>query len=279
MMHDWRSCTSVPTSLQRRRHLERLRQAGEKGVDLGVDHRQVDLADAEHRVAEREHVGAVDVGHRARGDGAHVAAHQLDADRRARARRGRAPAAARACGRRPPAAAPGPSGAARRLSSATVRGVKPETDSGTDARTSRGSPPPVGGDSVGRPRPRASAAGDRRRASAPAPRSARSKSERRRAACRAACVAAAAGQHLFVHAARAAALGEHRLDRRDAAERLLGEAPGVGDGAHQLAVDVDRAAAHAGDDAGELDARVLGADQDDVLLGQEVAHHRRRPGS
>ena len=94
--------------VQRRRHLERLRQAGEEGVDLGVDHRQVDLADAEQRVAERQHAAAVDVGDGAGRDRAHVAAHQLDADRRARARRGPRPAVP-ACGRRPPAAAPGPS--------------------------------------------------------------------------------------------------------------------------------------------------------------------------
>ena len=82
------------------------------------------------------------------------------------------------------------------------------------------------------------------------------------------------GEDLLARAARPRALGEHGLDRRHAAERLLGEAPRVGDGAHQLAVDVDRAAAHAGDDSAVLDARVLGADQDDVLLGQEVSHHR-----
>jgi hypothetical protein len=67
--------------VQRRRHLERLGQAGEERVDRGVDHRQVDLADAEQRVAEGEHAAAVHVGDGAGRDGAHVAAHQLDADR------------------------------------------------------------------------------------------------------------------------------------------------------------------------------------------------------
>jgi hypothetical protein len=60
-------------------------------VNLGVDQRQVDLADAEQRVAEAEHAAAVDVRDGPGRDGAHVAAHQLDADRRARldAARGR----------------------------------------------------------------------------------------------------------------------------------------------------------------------------------------------
>ncbi len=43
----------------------------------------------------------------------------------------------------------------------------------------------------------------------------------------------------------------HLVDRRDAGDRLLARTRrGVGDGADQPAVDVDRAAAHAGDDAG-----------------------------
>ena len=70
--------------VQRRRHLEGLRQAGEERVDLRVDEGQVDLADAEQRVAEREHAAPVDVGDGAGRDGAHVTAHQLDADRRSR---------------------------------------------------------------------------------------------------------------------------------------------------------------------------------------------------
>src|SRR5665213_4627806 len=51
-----------PDLVERRRHLERLAQAGEKGVDLGVDQRKVELADAEQRVAEGQHVVAVHVG-------------------------------------------------------------------------------------------------------------------------------------------------------------------------------------------------------------------------
>ena len=43
----------------------------------------------------------------------------------------------------------------------------------------------------------------------------------------------------------------HLVDRRDAGDRFLREAAeGVGDGADEAAVDVDRAAAHSGDDAG-----------------------------
>src|SRR4029079_16895217 len=79
----------------------------------------------------------------------------------------------------------------------------------------------------------------------------------------------AVGEDFLARAARTRALGQHRLDRRDAAQRLLREAPRVGDRADQLAFDVDGAAAHAGDDAAVLDARILGANQDYVLLPPE----------
>ena len=100
MMHDWRSCTSVPTSFSGDDILNDCARLGRKAWICGVDHRQVDLADAEQRVAERQHAAAVDVGDGAGRDRAHVAAHQLDADRRARldvarGRRTRLAAAAR----------------------------------------------------------------------------------------------------------------------------------------------------------------------------------------
>src|SRR5204863_3839720 len=77
-------------------------------------------------------------------------------------------------------------------------------------------------------------------------------------------------EHFLARSARALPLGQHALDRRDAAERLLREAPGVSDRADQLAVDVDRAAAHAGADAAVLDAGIPGAHQAHAPRRQEV---------
>ena len=57
-MHDGRSCTTAPDLDQRRGQLERVRLAGDEGVHLAGDQRQVHLADAEHRVAEGDHAVA-----------------------------------------------------------------------------------------------------------------------------------------------------------------------------------------------------------------------------
>ena len=62
----------------------------------------------------------------------------------------------------------------------------------------------------------------------------------------------------------------HLAERRDAGDRLLAEGPGVGDGAEQLAVDVDRAAAHAGDDAGLVQVQAGQPAQDQVAAGAGV---------
>ena len=218
-----------------------------------------------------------DVGDGAGGDGAHVAAHQLDADRRA----GLDVAGGRRPGLRPPPACSGtrPVGRSSSASSATVRGVKPRPTAAPTRACRRGSPLAGAGADGRQAQPARQRVGrpDAACASASAPRMRRRDAQPPRRPGASLLRRPPSAKHLVRHAARAAPLGQHRLDRRDAAERLLGEAPGVGDRAHQLAVDVDRAAAHAGDDAGELDARILGADQDDVLLGQEVPHHRDDP--
>jgi hypothetical protein len=66
-------------------------------------------------------------------------------------------------------------------------------------------------------------------------------------------------------------LVEHALDRRDAGDRLRAEDPAVGVGADHLAVQVDRAAAHARDDVRRVEARVVRRlDQDEILVGPEV---------
>ena len=69
--------------------------------------------------------------------------------------------------------------------------------------------------------------------------------------------------------------GEHLLDRRDPGDGLLGEAEAVGDGADELAVDIDGAAAHAADDAGRFEAAALEPGQDDVALGRGSCPGRR----
>ncbi len=72
--------------------------------------------------------------------------------------------------------------------------------------------------------------------------------------------------------------GEHRLDRRHAADGLVEEAPAVGDRADELAAHVDRAAAHAADDPRlALDHGAGGdLDEDQVLaevgLGEDTEH-------
>ncbi len=67
---------------------------------------------------------------------------------------------------------------------------------------------------------------------------------------------------------------EHLLDRGHAADRLLGEiADTEGECAHQFAVNVNRAAAHAGDHARVFGLLPAEAHQDDVALGAvDVAH-------
>ena len=77
---------------------------------------------------------------------------------------------------------------------------------------------------------------------------------------------------------------EHQLDRGDAADRVGREhAEAQGDRAHQLAVDVDRAAAHAAGDVG-ADCLAAHLGEDDVLLRppgvlpQADDFHRHRLG-
>ena len=76
------------------------------------------------------------------------------------------------------------------------------------------------------------------------------------------------GQH--VGPIRQRADVEHVRDRREPAERILVESPAVGQRADQLALDEDRAAAHATDDAAVQQARVVRLEQHCVLPGQVV---------
>ncbi len=69
---------------------------------------------------------------------------------------------------------------------------------------------------------------------------------------------------------RRAVDGEHLRDGSDAGDRFLAELPNsVGQCAQQLAVDVDRAAAHACDHSGVLWFGALETRQDHILTGAE----------
>ena len=57
--------------------------------------------------------------------------------------------------------------------------------------------------------------------------------------------------------------GQHLADRRDPGDRLLGIGESVGNGPQDLAVDIDGAAAHAGDDAAPDQGRMAGQPGDD----------------
>src|SRR5690606_9993243 len=63
---------------------------------------------------------------------------------------------------------------------------------------------------------------------------------------------------------------EHVADRCHAGDGLRTEGPAVRVRADHLAVDVDRTSAHPGNDLGDLEARVLRLDEDEVLTGAEV---------
>src|SRR5690606_505634 len=65
-------------------------------------------------------------------------------------------------------------------------------------------------------------------------------------------------------------LRDHVADRRHARDRVATVGPAVRVRARQPAIEVDRAAAHPGHDVRVLQNGVLGADQDEVLIGPEV---------
>ena len=64
---------------------------------------------------------------------------------------------------------------------------------------------------------------------------------------------------------------EHALDRSDSADRVLGEGPSIGKGSDELALHVDRAPAHARDDAGLLQPDAAHAGEDQVLARREFS--------
>jgi hypothetical protein len=64
---------------------------------------------------------------------------------------------------------------------------------------------------------------------------------------------------------------QHVLDGRDSSHRLRAERPAVRVRADHLPVDEDRTSAHACHDLGDLEPRMAGLDQDQVLARPEVA--------
>ena len=65
----------------------------------------------------------------------------------------------------------------------------------------------------------------------------------------------------------------HLLERRHARDRVFGKLPGEGDGPHQLAVNVDRTAAHSLNDARVLQVAAGQSAEDHVAAGIDPAHH------
>ena len=66
---------------------------------------------------------------------------------------------------------------------------------------------------------------------------------------------------------------DHLRERRDPGDRVLGELPGERDRTQQLAVDIDRAAAHPLDDPGVLEVAPRQPAEDHVAARADVAHH------
>ena len=98
------------------------------------------------------------------------------------------------------------------------------------------------------------------------------------------CLAAYAYGSEQADACRLAFLGEvaalvgfdetvHLAERRDAGDRLLAVRPGVRDGAKQPTVDVDRAAAHAGNDPGFFQAQARQPAQNHVAARAGILQH------
>ena len=247
--------------------LHRAGETRQHDVDVRPGQRERGRAEAVERMAEGVHPIAVHLGDRAGGAEFEIAAHQRDADgiaRAQRARRGRRRILLRqrAAGHHRQEAAIA-EGAHHRIGHG---GVEPaernrrgnRTEQGADAGAHRGAAEQlhVVGAVGERPGPRE---GLRQR------RAKRVLAERHRQldACR---LAARSRQGRRV---------DHLVERGDAGDRLLRElAERVRDGADDAAVDVHRAAAHAGDDAGVGERTALEPRENQVApRTDDVAEH------
>src|SRR5262249_12840857 len=66
---------------------------------------------------------------------------------------------------------------------------------------------------------------------------------------------------------------DHRINRTDAGDRVLGEGERHGDGADKFAVDIDRATAHSLHDAGMLERTAGEASENERFFGANVVEH------
>ena len=202
--------------------------------------RQVDLADVEHRVAEREHLVAFDARDGAGAGGADVAADELDGDRAAvlEPRRAAGVAAAGAAGlqRHDVERLEARCSARRTRRRRSRRATAAPTRARGAARRLRAAR-------------RQRQAREQRRALARFVRRAAMTSSRRGAAIARLVAPPRRPASRSAAAQRPLELGHHRLDRRDAGDRILGEVPAVAERAGEASFDIDRRARHAGDDA------------------------------
>ncbi len=241
------------------RHLERAGEARHDRHDLRLRHRKVDLADVEEWVAECVDAVAFDVRHRAGGRHVEVAVEEHRTDRIAR-REARFRIAA---GRLRAGARSGGNGDEAHL--IEIRAEARHRLRGEARHRERN-----------RDRPRARPGAQRLRVER-----GRDLVEdpfrlvvRQRFQELGAADARRRGRDLARRQLPAARRDlQHLVDRRDAADRLLGELPAVGERADHFAVDVDRRAAHAGDDPRAVRHRIGDARDDHVLIGSDVRHH------
>ena len=235
--------------------LER-RRGGRKGEqDLRLRHRHLHRPRSQERVAEGEHPVVIDVGQRADPDHAEVSGRERGADRRAGRQRPRA--------RSLHHPASGGRLETERLEDRSVIAQHAGVATGAD----QGDP-----DRLKSPR-QASARRHRQTFGPRARRRPRSGSLDRAVPSPLRCQETAEQVGLVGRSRglpRRARELHHVGDRRDAGDRLLGErAEAIGDRADQLAIDVDRAAAHARDDARVLHLVTVQPGDDHVLLGSD----------
>ncbi len=259
-----------------RRHLGRNHQ-----VDLGRGDRRVDLAGAEDRVAAGEDLVALDERHRAGAGAGDVAAQQLHADRRAQGElAGALVGAAAATGAHRldrVALHDGARFGKRRRGETRQRQRHCRRDHVITAgrrrlllarRRGRRQQPRLARPAHAIERRRRGAVGSQR--GPLAPRAVGLRADQAAVAFRLRGAGCAARRRVLEVPARDGRVLAHVLNRRASADRRSREPPSIGEGADQLAVDEQRAARHPLPKPRVLHLRVVGLDQDDVHLGDEV---------
>jgi hypothetical protein len=235
---------AAPGDGSRRRQLEGAFQAGHDGDDAGPGHAVVDGPEVIERVAKGQNMGAVDVGHGTDGGDIEVSPHELDAHG--------VPLPDESPGRRRnglgPVPGPGPDGS--KPEGGEIR-PGPFECRGREAAEDQGKFEGGEGRAHG-PLP-----GPRREAF---PEPGRELLLADIVAYGRSLGGTGLGSRLGLPD------GQHLFDRRYPGDGLFGEAEAVGHRADELAVDIDRTAAHPGDDSGRLEAEAVQTGQDDVAL-------------